>query len=63
MVQVNRVYLKILFINRPQFLVDSNVTTYIDGKHYRCSTHLKVYPNQWNSEKQLAVISNVHNSS
>ena len=24
MVQVNRVYLKILFINRPQFLVDSN---------------------------------------
>lgn len=35
------------------------LTTYIDGKHYRCSTHLKVYPNQWNSEKQLAVISNV----
>ena len=25
MVQVNRVYLKILVINRPQFLVDSNV--------------------------------------
>ena len=25
MVQVNRVCLKILFINRPQFLVDSNV--------------------------------------
>ena len=24
MVQVNRVYLKILVINRPQFLVDSN---------------------------------------
>ena len=26
MVQVNRVCLKILFINRPQFLVDSNVS-------------------------------------
>ena len=33
--------------------------TYIDGKRYHYSTHLKVYPNQWNSEKQLAVISNV----
>lgn len=33
--------------------------TYIDGKHYRYSTRLKVYPNQWYSEKQLAVISNV----
>ena len=28
MVQVNRVYLKILFINRPQFLVDSNDCKY-----------------------------------
>ena len=28
MVQVNRVCLKILFINRPQFLVDSNVVVY-----------------------------------
>ena len=27
MVQVNRVCLKILFINRPQFLVDSNVSS------------------------------------
>ena len=29
MVQVNRVCLKILFINRPQFLVDSNDSDYI----------------------------------
>ena len=29
MVQVNRVCLKILFINRPQFLVDSNERNYI----------------------------------
>jgi len=29
MVQVNRVCLKILFINRPQFLVDSNEMEYI----------------------------------
>ena len=29
MVQVNRVCLKILFINRPQFLVDSNVIIFI----------------------------------
>ena len=29
MVQVNRVYLKILFINRPQFLVDSNEAIYL----------------------------------
>ena len=28
MVQVNRVCLKILFINRPQFLVDSNEGNY-----------------------------------
>ena len=28
MVQVNRVCLKILFINRPQFLVDSNELMY-----------------------------------
>ena len=28
MAQVNRVCLKTLFINRPQFLVDSNVTLY-----------------------------------
>ena len=28
MVQVNRVCLKILFINRPQFLVDSNDNLY-----------------------------------
>ena len=28
MVQVNRVCLKILFINRPQFLVDSNELRY-----------------------------------
>ena len=31
----------------------------IDGKEYKLSTHLKVYSNQWNQEKQLAVISNV----
>ena len=29
MVQVNRVCLKILFINRPQFLVDSNGNVYL----------------------------------
>ena len=30
MVQVNRVCLKILFINRPQFLVDSNETDLLE---------------------------------
>ena len=29
MVQVNRVCLKILFINRPQFLVDSNDANFL----------------------------------
>lgn len=29
MVQVNRVYLIIIFFNRPQFLVDNNVPFYI----------------------------------
>ena len=35
------------------------LVVHIGGKQYTLSTHLRVYPNQWNQEKQLAVISNV----
>ena len=35
MVQVNRVCLKILFINRPQFLVDSNEVGYLGAANIR----------------------------
>ena len=38
MVQVNRVCLKILFINRPQFLVDSNGLKY---KHVATISNMK----------------------
>ena len=31
---------------------------YIDGKQYRYSTGVRVYPKQWNSKKELAVVSN-----
>ena len=35
------------------------LVVHIGGKQYTLSTHLRVYPNQWNQEKQLAVFSNV----
>ncbi len=31
---------------------------FIDGKQYRYSTGVRVYPKQWNSKKELAVVSN-----
>lgn len=35
------------------------LATCIDGKRYKISTKVRVYANQWNQERQLAVISNV----
>ena len=40
MVQVNRVYLIIIFFNRPQFLVDSNDLNYL----IRTSSRFAIYP-------------------
>ena len=40
MVQVNRVCLKILFINRPQFLVDSNVVAIILNSKVYVGSHV-----------------------
>lgn len=31
----------------------------VDGKRYRIYTKMKVYANQWDQERQLAVLSNV----
>ncbi len=31
---------------------------FIEGKQYRYSTGVRVYPKQWNSKKELAVVSN-----
>ena len=35
------------------------LATCIDGKRYKISTKVRVYANQWDQERQLAVISNV----
>ena len=44
MVQVNRVCLKILFINRPQFLVDSNDNWYLHFEHVEIKPEKKALP-------------------
>ena len=35
------------------------LVVYISGKQHRYPTQVRVYPSQWNSKKQLAVVSNV----
>ena len=35
------------------------LVVYIGGKQHRYPTQVRVYPSQWNSKKQLAVVSNV----
>ena len=50
-----RFYLRKPKASRPSKIY---LVVFIEHKQYRCSTGVKVYPNQWNSKKELAVVSN-----
>lgn len=50
-----RFYLRKPKASRPSKIY---LVVFIEHKQYRCSTGVKVYPNQWNSKKELAMVSN-----